>query len=137
MNSAMTVVWLGGLVLLLSPTAAAGATMSRRYSNTMQRRSRSLQQDVCVATASDDFTTQVLGPSAADESLYNNAAFPTFEVLFEDESQGPLAIPIASLAAALLDEQLIYTTDVTFVQEDHVFGRDGEHTQEMLSQHCL
>jgi hypothetical protein len=129
----------GGLVPLLftSPLAdatAAVAATSRASSIAQRRFPRILQESVCNATASRDFIIQSLGPSAANDSLYQNVHFDFVTIPDDPFGLYYLFVDIGSLADSLVTFQLLTEG---FVQEDQYFGHNGEYTQEILAQNQL
>jgi hypothetical protein len=132
------------LLILVSATAASGYqyvgfSETRRYQKRQPRfNHRQLQTlEVCVATAGSNFTQQVLGPSYEDDSLYNNVNYESAITGAVDDGSGLFTLPINELASILLDEYLLYSDQPIFVQDNEYFGRNGEFTEEMLSQHKL
>lgn len=108
-------------LLLAASTATAAFSSSRRPS----RNRRHLQE--CIDEAGDAFNEEVLGPSySIDDSLFKNVLYPNDEF-----------VNIAKLTVNLLYPDYVDTVDgqVTFVQEEQTFGRNGEYTEEFLQQH--
>jgi hypothetical protein len=131
----------GGLVPLLftSPSvdATAAADTATRVSSTAQRRfPRILQESVCNDTAAVNFINQSLGPSSANDSLYQNVYFDSVIIPTDDDPSGlyNLSVDIGSLADIYLQNQLRL---IYFVQDKQYFGHDSEYTVEILAQHYL
>jgi hypothetical protein len=150
----LVVLWSLSLSVLEKVEAEAIAS-SRRLSTPGRRRlggltppqSRRLQYgsgtEICVDTASSDFSIATLGPSYAVDSLFNTAMLPY--QLSTPWSSGlldrELNVPIDSLAMYLnygfLVGAISGVDPVPFVQKEESFGLDGKHTAELLSQHEL
>jgi hypothetical protein len=104
----------------------------RRVSSIAHRRfPRILQEPACLDSALDAFFNQSLGPSLAPGSLYNSVYFES-DVIPSKYRQ----VYIEALAYFLLEYKYLVSNE-TFLQEDQYFGRNGEYTQEILSQHKL
>jgi hypothetical protein len=98
-------------------------------------RVRQLAADECWNIPGSNITQQTLGPSYDNDSLYNNVLFES--AITGVDNGSTQILPINILANLLVEEILLYSDTYKFVQENEYFGRYGEYTEEMLSQHQL
>ena len=125
--------------LNVSSQRSQALRLKRRWERRL--RVRHLAADECWNIPGSNITQQTLGPSYDYDSLYNNVPFEsvlTGQTISDDVDNGSRnRLPINQLANLLVTEILLYSEAYRFVQENEYFGRNGEYTEEILSQHYL
>jgi hypothetical protein len=131
------ILWLLILVAVITAFEYNVSFLRRHSPRRIKPRRFQQSTEKCVDTAGANFTQQVLGVSSSADSLYNNVAFRP--VFINDDSAGSSVdtLPINELAGLLLDVFLVVEAPEPFVQANQYLGRNGEYTDEILSQHEL